>query len=246
MSNIFTDLNKVDISNHIKQKNKLNYLSWPYAWAHVVERYPESLYDIVKFEYGKPYYLDETGAMVYTKVTIDGITREMCLPVMDGANKSMKMQAYTYEVKDWYASKQQGKDVFKEKVVEAISMFDINKTIMRCLVKNLAMFGLGLNLYAGEDLPLNINDEEVLPLKTPNELSTEKLDLPKKPEQITVKLASAKQITMIKTKLKQIHADEAEFLRKKKIKKFEELNSKQASDSIEALSKYIEANQNAV
>jgi hypothetical protein len=65
----------------------------------------------------------------------------MWLPVMDGANKAMKAEAYTYTTK------------YGEKDVEPASMFDINKTIMRCLVKNLAMFGLGLYIYAGEDLP---------------------------------------------------------------------------------------------
>jgi DNA-directed RNA polymerase subunit RPC12/RpoP len=65
---------------------------------------------------------------------------------MDGANKSMKLNAYTYSTRSG------------EKTVEAISMFDINKTVMRCLVKNLAMFGLGLYIYAGEDLPEDIKE----------------------------------------------------------------------------------------
>jgi hypothetical protein len=62
---------------------------------------------------------------------------------MDGANKAMKQESYSYKTK------------YGEKWVEAASMFDVNKTIMRCLVKNLAMFGLGLYIYAGEDLPEN-------------------------------------------------------------------------------------------
>jgi DNA-directed RNA polymerase subunit RPC12/RpoP len=70
----------------------------------------------------------------------------MWLPVMDNANKSMKLEAYTYNTR-------QG-----DKTVEAISMFDINKAVMRCLVKNLAMFGLGLYIYAGEDLPEDIRE----------------------------------------------------------------------------------------
>jgi hypothetical protein len=65
---------------------------------------------------------------------------------MDNANKSMKLNAYTYQTRNG------------EKSVEAISMFDINKAVMRCLVKNLAMFGLGLYIYAGEDLPEDIKD----------------------------------------------------------------------------------------
>jgi ribosomal protein S19 len=79
--------------------------------------------------------------MCHTTVTIEGETLEMWLPVMDGANKSMKKQAYTYNTR------------FGDKSVEAATTFDINKTIMRCLVKNLAMFGLGIYIYAGEDIP---------------------------------------------------------------------------------------------
>ena len=79
--------------------------------------------------------------MVFTTVTIENETKEMWLPVMDGNNKAMKTEPYTYKTR------------YGEKRVEAASMFDINKTIMRCLVKNLAMFGLGLYIYSGEDLP---------------------------------------------------------------------------------------------
>ena len=84
--------------------------------------------------------------MVYTSVTAGGLTYEMWLPVMDNANKSMKLNAYTYSTRNG------------DKTVEAISMFDINKAVMRCLVKNLAMFGLGLYIYAGEDLPEDIKE----------------------------------------------------------------------------------------
>ena len=68
-------------------------------------------------------------------------SHNMQLPVMDSKNKAMKAKAYTYKTK------------YGEKRVEPATMFDLNKTIMRCLVKNMAMFGLGLSLYQGEDLP---------------------------------------------------------------------------------------------
>ncbi|NDV70462.1 DUF1071 domain-containing protein, partial [Dysgonomonas sp. 25] len=99
-----------------------------------------------------PYLVDSsTGIIVYTSVTVNGLTHEMWLPVMDGANKAMKLETYTYSVYDRYQKK------WIEKTVEAATMFDINKTIMRCLTKNLAMFGLGLYIYAGEDLPETID-----------------------------------------------------------------------------------------
>jgi hypothetical protein len=78
----------------------------------------------------------------------------MWLPVMDGANKAMKRTPYTYKV--WNRQTKQ----WTEKTVAAATMFDINKTIMRCLVKNLAMFGLGLYIYAGEDLPEGESEEQ--------------------------------------------------------------------------------------
>ena len=142
MSSIFETLNAINVNEHTEGKNGLTYLSWAWAWGEFKKVYPDATYEVIKFD-GKPYVYDENlGYMCYTTVTVNGLTHEMWLPVMDGANKSMKAQAYTY--KDRYG---------KEKEVQAATMFDINKTIMRCLTKNLAMFGLGLYIYAGEDLP---------------------------------------------------------------------------------------------
>ena len=143
--NALETLNKINVNEHKEDKNGLSYLSWVWAWAEVKKAYPDAVYTIEKFN-GLPYVYDEnTGYMVYTTVTIEGITHEMWLPVMDGANKAMKAKEYTYKVKQY------GKEV--EKVCKAATMFDVNKAIMRCLTKNLAMFGLGLYIYAGEDLP---------------------------------------------------------------------------------------------
>ncbi len=144
---IFQTLNAIDVNDHVERKKSgksyLSYLSWSWAWAELKKKYPDAEYEIKKFENNLPYVYDEnTGYMVFTSVTIDGLTHEMWLPVMDGANKAMKSKPYSYDTKF------NGK-----KNVEAATMFDINKTIMRCLVKNLAMFGLGLYIYSGEDLP---------------------------------------------------------------------------------------------
>ena len=81
--------------------------------------------------------------MVFTDVTIENLNHIMWLPVMDSANKAMKSSGYTY-----YSAKNK-----KDISVEPATMVDVNKTIMRCLVKNLAMFGLGLYIYSGEDSP---------------------------------------------------------------------------------------------
>lgn len=144
---VYEVLSKIDVSKFTEKKNGLTYLTWSYAWSYVLEHFPESTYDIVKDESGLPYFIDTSGAMVYTSVTIEGITRPMWLPVMDGANKSMKVDGYSYKTK------------YAEKQVEPISMFDVNKALMRCLVKNLAMFGLGIQVYVGEDLPLDLSED---------------------------------------------------------------------------------------
>lgn len=146
MDSVFNTLNQINVNGHTEEREGLTYLSWAWAWAEVKKVYPEAQYEVIKNN-GLPYFYDEkTGYMVYTRMTIEGLTYEMWLPVMDSKNKAMKAEPYTYIVR--YRN---GQEV--EKVVEAATMFDINKTIMRCLVKNISMFGLGLYIYAGEDLP---------------------------------------------------------------------------------------------
>lgn len=155
--NVFNKLYAINVNEHIEKKNNLSYLSWTYAWAEAKKRFPTLTYKIHLFgERQLPYVYDEnTGYMVFTDVTVDGLTHSMWLPVMDGANKAMKNEAYTYEVDEygWINGRRSKTGKKIKKTVEPATMFDINKTIMRCLVKNLAMFGLGLYIYAGEDLP---------------------------------------------------------------------------------------------
>lgn len=155
MESVFKILNAVNVNAFTEQKasgngRTLTYLSWSNAWQEVKSRYADATYEIKKFgENNLPYVYDPcTGYMVFTTVTIDGVTHEMWLPVMDGANKAMKAEPYEYNTKS-------GK-----KTVAAATMFDINTSIMRCLTKNLAMFGLGLYIYMGEDIPQEEKDEE--------------------------------------------------------------------------------------
>lgn len=148
----FEDLSKISVNGHTENKNGLTYLSWTWAWSEIKKICPDATYEILKFENNLPYVYDEnTGYMVFTKMTIDNQTYEMWLPVMDGNNKAMLNHKYTYSVKEYKDGKATGNYI--EKTVEPATMFDINKTIMRCLVKNIAMFGLGIYIYAGEDLP---------------------------------------------------------------------------------------------
>ena len=176
---VFDEMIKLNVNDHTEKKNvggkELTYLSWPWAWAETKKRFPDAHYEIWKNEQHLPFVYDPaTGYMVFTSVTIGGITHEMWLAVMDGANNAMKAQPYEYTVKNpnfKWAKLDPSSGKYKDKYgnvqteyitkkVEAASMTDINKTIMRCLVKNLAMFGLGLYIYAGEDLPEGEQPEE--------------------------------------------------------------------------------------
>lgn len=162
-ANPFNDLNAINVNKHTEKKNGLTYLSWSWAWAEVCKRYDDVRYEVRDWN-GVPYLYDQNlGYLVETSVSINGITHTMRLPVMDGANKAMKAEPYTYKVKEYYQGKATGN--FIDKTVEAATMFDINTAIMRCLVKNLAMFGLGLYIYSGEDLP---EGEKKLPLMNDN------------------------------------------------------------------------------
>ena len=150
----FQQLYQLNLNDKVENKNGLTYLSWANAWAAFKMVYPNATYRIIKNpQTNLPYFADETGIMVYTEITADHQTYEMWLPVMDASNKAMKLKAYTYQVWDKTNRK------YVERKVEAASMFDINKTVMRSLVKNLAMFGLGLYIFAGEDMPETVSDD---------------------------------------------------------------------------------------
>ena len=155
----FEKLAQLNVNDKIEKRSdgkvELSYLSWSFAWSEFKKVFPEATYEIKKFTDRNgvlvPYMFDpETGYMVNTTVTADGLTYEMWLPVMDSKNKAMREIPYKYMTKTG------------EKTVEKATMFDVNKTIMRCLVKNLAMFGLGLYIYAGEDLPDNMGTTEAI------------------------------------------------------------------------------------
>jgi len=168
---VFETLSAINVNDKVEQKNKLTYLSWAWAWAEVKKNYPSATYKVVKDEAtNMPFVFDPSmGYMCSTEVTIKGETLEMWLPVMDGSNKAMKLEAYEYDTR------------YGKKTCQSATMFDINKTIMRCLVKNLAMFGLGHYIYAGEDIPQDdksVAEKLATPKKaTPKKITTIKLDI---------------------------------------------------------------------
>ncbi len=148
---VFETLSTIDVSSFTKEVKtgyrSLSYLSWADAWKNLKIAYPDASYRVIKdSDTNLPYVGSDVGAMVFTEMTIEGVTHEMWLPVMDNNNQAMKKVAYKYSVKNG------------EREVKAMTMFDVNTAIMRCLTKNMAMFGFGLNIYTGEDLPLTNED----------------------------------------------------------------------------------------
>ena len=125
----FATLNSIDCSAHIEHKNGLSYLSWAWAWAEVKKAYPDATYRVYEREDGCIYWTDGRTCWVKTGVTVDGIEHIEYLPVMDFRNASIP--------------------------VEKVTSMDVNKAIQRSLTKACARHGLGLYIYAGEDLPEN-------------------------------------------------------------------------------------------
>lgn len=134
----FKILNAVSVNEHTERKGKLTYLSWAWAWAEIKKRYPSSYYTVYETPNGMIYHNDGNTAWVKTGVTlVDGeekLEHIEYLPIMDAMNKSLPLSK--------------------------ITSFDVNKTIQRSLTKACARHGLGLYVYAGEDLPEGDENEE--------------------------------------------------------------------------------------
>ena len=142
----FSELNKIDVSDKIEKKNGLSYLSWAFAWGELKKRYPDSTYTIYENADGLFYHTDGRTAWVKTGVTVCGIEHIEYLPVMDYRNNSIP--------------------------VDKLTSFDVNKAIQRSLTKAVARHGLGLYIYAGEDLPED--DTKAAPTETPKSTTTAK------------------------------------------------------------------------
>ena len=125
-----SELLQINVSGHTEKKNGLTYLSWAWAWAEVLKIDPEAEWEAVEFcqpdgTSSPCMYVGNGSALVKTKVTIKGKTRVCLLPVMDHRNKAIPQP----------------------------DAFQINTAIMRCMTKAISMHGIGLYIYAGEDLP---------------------------------------------------------------------------------------------
>ena len=124
---VFKTLNAINCTEHTEKKGNLTYLSWAWAWQMVKTHYPDASYTIYENPDGWNYFTDGRFCWVKTGVTIEGLEHIEYLPVMDARNQSIPL--------------------------DAIKSTDVNKAIQRSLTKACARHGLGLYIYAGEDLP---------------------------------------------------------------------------------------------
>ena len=140
---MFKALSALNLNDMCEKRGELTYLPWSDCMDVLRSAFPSATYRVIKNSEGLPYFTDpDTGIMVFTEVTIDGVTSECFLPVMDNKNQAMKLVPYTYNV--WNSNKK----CIEERKGAAATMFDINKTIWRCLVKNIAIAtGIGLYIY---------------------------------------------------------------------------------------------------
>jgi hypothetical protein len=148
---VFETLNGVNVNEHTEKKNGLTYLSWAWAWGELLKRFPDSTYTIYENRDGWNYHTDGKTCWVKTGVTVEGKEYIEMLTVMDFKNRSIS--------------------------ADAVTSFDVNKAIQRSLTKAVARHGLGLYIYAGEDLP---EGEETKPEPLPADALQpgEKMNLP--------------------------------------------------------------------
>ena len=132
-NSVFATLSTIDCKGKIEKKNNLSYLSWAWAWQILKEKYPTATYTIYENKDGLNYHTDGHTCWVKTGVTVEGVEHIEYLPVMDFRNASIP--------------------------VGKVTSFDVNKAIQRSLTKAVARHGLGLYIYAGEDIPDPYDDE---------------------------------------------------------------------------------------
>ena len=192
MDNYFTELNKIDVNDKTEKKGNLTYLSWAWAWGELKKRHPDAFYTIYENADGLFYHHDGRTAWVKTGVTVNGIEHIEYLPVMDYKNNSI--------------------------TIDRITSTDVNKTIQRSLTKAVARHGLGLYIYAGEDLP-DGNEAEV--------------------EKIKGTKISETKVKALQSKIDADGIDVGKLLKLYKVKSISDLNEEQLSQIVNSWSTEI-------
>lgn len=207
---VFETLNKINVNEHTETKNGLTYLSWAWAWREVKKAYPDAYYTIYENADGWFYHTDGKTAWVKTGVTIGGIEMIEYLPVMDYKNKSIP--------------------------IESLTSFNVNTAIQRSLTKACARHGLGLYIYAGEDLP---DEPKGNPSKIAEQkLGGKKLEIPTDTaftEILQGKHATAEQIDAIRLHAEKINQPVDRICESYTVKRIEDLTPSQADEVVEKL-----------
>lgn len=194
MSNYFVELNNVNVGERIEKKNGLSYLAWAWAWGEVKKRHPDAFYTIYENRDGWNYHTDGRTCWVKTGVTVNGLEHVEDLPVMDVRNQSIPL--------------------------ERVTSMDVNKAIQRSLTKAAARHGLGLYIYAGEDLP----------------------EAERKPRGAEMESAAdAVFVQVINDLLEQTGTDRAKFLAHYKVMTVEAMTQRQAAEAAKLLEKKLPA-----
>ena len=197
-SNYFAKLNSVNVSDHVEKKGQFSYLSWPFAVAQLRLADPSACWEVRRFD-GVPYLKTEAGHFVEVAVTVQGITLSQIHPVLDAKNRP----------------------IFEP------TAFDINTSIQRCLVKAIALHGLGLYIYAGEDLP----DGEKATTEPPPKPKASVSPLPSGSQ------ASTAQLRYIRSLINETGAEIQKVLDYFGVETLEGLTSQTASRAIKSLEK---------
>ncbi len=200
--NYFARLSKINVNEHVEKKGQFSYLSWPFAVAQLRQADPSATWEVRRFD-GLPFLRSETGYFVEVAVTVQGVVLSQIHPVLDSKNRP---------------------------IVEP-TCFDINASIQRALVKAIALHGLGLYIYAGEDLPEGDGEAPAKPAE-PQEPRAPKASVTTMGK--TTK-ASAAQVRYIQRLLQDTGSDLEHLLEYFGVEQLEELTSQAASRAIRSL-----------
>ena len=218
MENYFVELNNVNVNDRIEKKNGLSYLSWAWAWSEIKKRHSDATYTIYENKDGWNYFTDGRTGWVKTGVTVNNIEHIEYLPIMDFRNKSI--------------------------TVESITSFDVNKAIQRSLTKACARHGLGLYIYAGEDLPednLGIdaikNEIKQEKAKATRELNKQVAEYNKSPEGLESRYKNLYKVVQGMPQIDQYRRDKV--LMSKVLEVLDDLSKAGKKDAYDALNKLV-------
>jgi hypothetical protein len=151
------ELLKLNVNEHTEKKSNLTYLSWAWAWAEALKADPQASFAVQMF--GDKCYMEINGtAMVWVTVTMFGKPMVCQLPVMDNTNKPITIEGTTTVNK------------YGKEITTKLDSFNVNTAIMRCMTKALSLHGLGLYIYAGDDLPQGDEPESTIEADTMTDL----------------------------------------------------------------------------